>query len=178
MANTKEPKKLIIVDGESKYSLDLTNTGGGGSAELPVIKGYFEEIGGVGRLFFNDTIEVQSDFMDIENFVFQVGSGRETQNFYFYRVKLSDEEGYVYLFVKDDTVCIIKFEDAIYDRGVSFKKVGGSTVDLSDYAKKTDVPKIWKGLHSQYDALGTYDADTLYFVVENNPETSRGDDEI
>lgn len=184
MANTKEPKKLIIVDGESKYSLDLSNTSGGGSVELPVIKGYFEEIGGQGRLYFNDTIQEHNDFVEkkIENFLFQVGSGRDTVKYNFYRVKFSDEEGYVYLFVKDDAVCIIKFEQIVYDRGVPFYKVGGSgtEIDLSDYVKKTDIPKIWTGSQTKYDELGTYDINTLYFVVENglNPGTSRDDDEL
>lgn len=266
MANTKEPKKLIIVDGESKYSLDLSNSGGGGSAELPIIEGGLDTggVGGIGRLYFYNTIENFYDFTDknIVNFILKIGEIRDVELFTFYRVKESDEEGYVYLFVFGSDICIVSITNMTdFERGITFNKVsgGGSTVDLSDYvkkselttyAKKTDLPtpqtgesgtdknyvwsensgfykrvlsdvdisqgsedtlqfyfkywggnsavvkgitksamaspgkagfmrgddktkldslpSIWKGTQTQYDALGTYDKDTLYFVVKED----------
>lgn len=36
-----------------------------------------------------------------------------------------------------------------------------------DIAFVSDIPSIWKGTQAEYDALGTYDNNTLYFIQES-----------
>lgn len=44
--------------------------------------------------------------------------------------------------------------------------LNGMAQSLNDKADKDSVPTIWKGTQSEYDALGTYDNNTLYLIKE------------
>jgi hypothetical protein len=60
----------------------------------------------------------------------------------------------------------------------AWEKLGEQSVNLSDYAKKTDIPdttnfatkdeipsvKFWTGTQAEYDAIVTKDDNTVYFV--------------
>jgi hypothetical protein len=81
-----------------------------------------------------------------------------------YLKKIGDEAGNMYaeyIYVND-----------------AWEKLGEQSVNLSDYAKKTDIPdttnfatkdeipsvKFWTGTQAEYDAIETKDDNTVYFV--------------
>lgn len=77
-----------------------------------------------------------------------------------YLKKIGDEAGNMYaeyIYVND-----------------AWEKLGEQSVNLTDYAKKTDISRmvksnvdgitIWTGTQAEYDAIGTKDDNTVYFV--------------
>lgn len=64
------------------------------------------------------------------------------------------------------------FTDSSFDtstKALTFKNTAGTTVDtvdLSSLVGSSVVKTIWKGTQQQYDALQTYDANTLYLIEE------------
>lgn len=77
-----------------------------------------------------------------------------------YLKKISDEAGNMYA-------------EYIYVNNV-WEKLGEQSVNLNDYAKKTDISRmvksnvdgitIWTGTQDEYDAIKTKDDNTVYFV--------------
>jgi len=43
--------------------------------------------------------------------------------------------------------------------------IGGDTIPANDTATPTLVNRFWSGTQAQYDALGAYDASTIYYIV-------------
>ena len=66
----------------------------------------------------------------------------------------------------------VAFTDSSFDaseKAISFKNMAGTAVDsidLSSLVGSSQVHTIWKGTQQQYDALQTYDANTLYLIEE------------
>ena len=82
---------------------------------------------------------------------------------------------------KADTVSVIELETQLAGGGITMKSadtteekmtltdadvlaIGGDTIPANDTATPTTVNRIWSGTSAQYTALGTYDANTLYYV--------------
>lgn len=83
---------------------------------------------------------------------------------------------------KADTVTVKELETCVAGGGITLKSadlteekmtltdadvlaVGGDTIPANDSATPTVVNRIWSGSQAQYDALGTYDANTLYYIA-------------
>ena len=83
---------------------------------------------------------------------------------------------------KADTVTVRELETCVAGGGITLKSadateekmtltdadvlaVGGDTIPANDSATPTVVNRIWSGSQAQYDALGSYDANTLYYIA-------------
>ena len=83
---------------------------------------------------------------------------------------------------KASTVTVRELETCVAGGGITLKSadlteekmtltdadvlaVGGDTIPANDSATPTVVNRIWSGSQAQYDALGTYDANTLYYIA-------------
>ena len=83
---------------------------------------------------------------------------------------------------KADTVTVKELETCVAGGGITLKSVdlteekvtltdadvlavGGDTIPANDTATPKVVNRIWSGSQAEYDALGTYDANTLYYIV-------------
>ena len=83
---------------------------------------------------------------------------------------------------KAETVTVKELETCVAGGGITLKSadtteekmtltdadvlaVGGDTIPANDSATPTVVNRIWSGSQAQYDALGTYDANTLYYIA-------------
>ena len=82
---------------------------------------------------------------------------------------------------KQNTVTVKELETCVAGGGITMKSadtteekmtltdadvlaIGGDTIPANDTATPTTVNRIWSGTSAQYTALGTYDANTLYYV--------------
>ena len=83
---------------------------------------------------------------------------------------------------KANTVTVKELETCVAGGGITLKSadltevkmtatdadvlaVGGDTIPANDSATPTVVNRIWSGSQAQYDALGTYDTNTLYYIA-------------
>jgi len=90
--------------------------------------------------------------------------------------------GYQVTAAKVDTVTVKELETCVAGGGITLKSadlteekmtltdadvlaVGGDTIPANDSATPTVVNRIWSGSQAQYDALGSYDANTLYYIA-------------
>jgi hypothetical protein len=81
-----------------------------------------------------------------------------------------------------DTVSIKELETQTPNGGITLKStdlttakltltdtdvlaIGGTNIPANDSATEAVINRIWSGSAAEYTALGTYDANTIYFVV-------------